>query len=72
MILFEINNPKPVPLFEDLVTNAVKSFGYVCGCMPVPVSFILTRISFPFLSTITVILPSFVKFNALDKRLQMT
>ena len=64
IILLQINNPKPVPpVIEELVANFVKSFGNISGSIPVPVSFILTRISsllllLPFfLSTIRVILP---------------
>ena len=48
IILLEINNPKPVPPVSVLVANFVKSFGNTSGCIPVPVSFILTRISFSF------------------------
>ena len=52
IILFEINSPKPVPPLMDLVVNFVKSFGNTSGCIPVPVSFIPTRISsfLPFIS----------------------
>ena len=46
IILLEINNPKPVPpAIVDLVANFVKSFGNTSECIPVPVSFMLTRIS---------------------------
>jgi hypothetical protein len=48
-ILFEIYNPKPVPL-KDFVANFVNSLGNISGSIPTPVSFILTIISFWLLS----------------------
>ena len=48
IIFLEINNPKPVPpAIVDLVVNFSKSFGNISEAIPVPVSFMLTRISSP-------------------------
>ena len=40
-LLFEINKPSPVPL-SDFVANLENNFGYISGCIPVPVSFTVT------------------------------
>ena len=76
IILLQINNPKPVPAIGDLVTNFVKILGNTAGCIHAPVSFILIKISSYlsfvlsfFISTITVILPSFVNLMALSNKL---
>jgi hypothetical protein len=56
IILLQINNPKPVPpIIEELVANFVKSFGNISGSIPIPVSFILIRIS----SLLLILLPFF-------------
>jgi hypothetical protein len=71
IILLEINNPSSVlPSVLDLVANFIKSFGNISESIPVvPVSFMLTTISsmslLPFLSTITVMLPSLANLIAL-------
>jgi hypothetical protein len=41
IILFEINNPNPVPS-KDFVANFENSLGKISESMPVPLSFILT------------------------------
>ena len=76
-MLLEINNPKPVPGIGDFVANFVNNLGNIFGCIPLPVSLTLTRISISnlllgisyFLSTITVILPSSVNLMALFNKL---
>jgi hypothetical protein len=40
-MLFEINKPSPIPL-SDFVANLENNFGYISGCIPVPVSFTVT------------------------------
>jgi hypothetical protein len=37
-MLFEKNKPSPVTL-SDFVANLENNFGYISGCIPVPVSF---------------------------------
>jgi len=41
IMLFEINNPNPVPS-KDFVANFENSLGKISQSMPVPLSFILT------------------------------
>jgi hypothetical protein len=45
MIPFDINRPRPVPDFCELVVNLEKSLGSTSASMPVPVSFTLTLAS---------------------------
>jgi hypothetical protein len=72
-MLFEMNNPKPVPI-SDFEANFVNSLGNTSGCIPVPVSRILKRISrlLYFFPTARVILPSFVNLIALLSRFEIT
>ena len=71
IILFDINNPNPVPEF-DFVVNFVNSLGNISGSMPVPVSLIPMTMSPLFFSVIILIVPSFVNFTALLSRLEIT
>src|ERR671930_2338538 len=42
MILFDMNKPNPVPPVSDLVANFVNNLGNMSGCIPSPLSLILT------------------------------
>ena len=59
IILLEMKRPNPVPPVSDFVANFVKSFGNISGCIPIPVSFILTIILLllTYRSIITLMLP---------------
>ena len=71
MMLLEINNPTPVPIGE-FVTYFENSFGISSGCIPKPVSLILTRTWVSFFSVLIVILPSLVNLTALHNRFEIT
>jgi hypothetical protein len=63
MMLFDINNPRPVP-FSDLVMNFVNSLGNTPS-IPSHVSFTITIACLSFFSIDTDIDPSFVNMTAL-------
>ena len=71
-MLFDINNPRPVPPVSGFVTNFVNSLGKISGSIPVPESLMLTRILPLFFSAAIPIAPSFVNFTALASRLEIT
>ena len=76
-MLFEINNPSPVPAL-DFATNFVNSLGIISGSISNPVSFTLTRalslscisLSSLSISALTLILPCVVNLTALPTRLE--
>jgi len=64
MMLLEINNPTPVTR-DEFVTYFENSFGISSGCIPKPVSLILTRTWVSFFSALIVILRSLVYLTCL-------
>jgi hypothetical protein len=74
MILFDMNNPNPVP-FSDFVANFVNNLGIISEAIPIPVSFILTITlwsSSLFSSKLSDIVPSLVNLTALFNKFQIT
>ena len=58
-MLFDMYNPKPVPLVWDFVANFVNNRGSISGSIPVPEFFTLTMISLlSFFCTTIVIVPT--------------
>ena len=71
-ILFEINNPNPVP-WNDFEANLVNSLGIMSRSIPFPVSFMQRRASLLSLKPDEIdILPSCVNFLAFYRTLKMT
>jgi hypothetical protein len=71
-MLFEMNNPNPVPPVSDLVANFVNNLGNIPGSIPSPLSFILTTAWSSLFSTDIDIVPSSVNLRALLSRLSIT